>query len=192
MKRSVYGVGYNSDKKNYNSKHKGYKTWSDMLKRCYCEKYHSYHRYGGNGVKVSNEWHDFAVFAHWFDKNYTKGYVLDKDLLKPQNKVYCEEFCRFIPKRLNVLLTSYKRKENGLPCSVSKNKVTGKYKMVAVLDGKYKTKGGFNNPEDAFNHYKMLRQDYIINESSKMLTDSAINSEVHEAVTRWECPRYSL
>lgn len=33
-----------------------YRAWRNMLRRCFDEKYHAYHRYGGRGVKVHTPW----------------------------------------------------------------------------------------------------------------------------------------
>lgn len=39
-----------------------YTLWQNMKNRCTNPNYHSYHRYGGRGIKVCSEWNDFAVF----------------------------------------------------------------------------------------------------------------------------------
>lgn len=40
-----------------------YNTWSGMIKRCYCPKTHGYHRYGGRGIVVCDNWkRDFLCF----------------------------------------------------------------------------------------------------------------------------------
>lgn len=36
-----------------------------MLNRCERERVHEYKWYGALGVKVCDEWHDFAVFRDW-------------------------------------------------------------------------------------------------------------------------------
>ena len=33
-----------------------YRSWQSMITRCYNEKYHHWHRYGGRGVKVCDRW----------------------------------------------------------------------------------------------------------------------------------------
>jgi len=49
-----------------------YSIWHNMKDRCYREKHHSYHRYGGRGIKVCDEWlHDFMAFKKWA---YENGY----------------------------------------------------------------------------------------------------------------------
>lgn len=54
-----YSVGGDSrDKKSL------YQTWRAMMRRCYEQSHHAYHRYGGRGIKVSVEWHDYKNFAN--------------------------------------------------------------------------------------------------------------------------------
>lgn len=41
---------------------KTYTVWFSMKARCYNKKHKSYHRYGGRGIFVCDEWHDFVNF----------------------------------------------------------------------------------------------------------------------------------
>lgn len=54
------------------------KIYRDMFFRCYNEKSKSYKNYGGRGIKICEEWQDFANFYYWaieqgFDEN--KNYI---------------------------------------------------------------------------------------------------------------------
>lgn len=40
-----------------------YNTWRAMMRRCYNPKDKDYPRYGGTGITVCSEWHDYATFA---------------------------------------------------------------------------------------------------------------------------------
>ena len=40
-------------------------TWTSMHKRCYDERTPRYPNYGGRGIKVCEEWHDFRAFLEW-------------------------------------------------------------------------------------------------------------------------------
>jgi hypothetical protein len=39
-----------------------YSSWSSMMTRCYKHTYNCYHRYGGRGIKVCEEWHSVENF----------------------------------------------------------------------------------------------------------------------------------
>ena len=41
---------------------RSYTTWSDMVRRCHNKDHHQYKDYGGRGIFVCEEWHDFKVF----------------------------------------------------------------------------------------------------------------------------------
>jgi len=46
-------------------------VWSSMLRRCENTGDKSYPRYGGKGINVCEEWHDFQTFAAWaFESGY--------------------------------------------------------------------------------------------------------------------------
>lgn len=51
-----------------------YMVWAAMLRRCQNPNDRFYHRYGGRGIRVCDEWHNYAAFRDWALEN---GY--DKD-----------------------------------------------------------------------------------------------------------------
>ena len=47
-------------------KQKARTAWRNMKRRCYNPNHRDYHRYGGRGIKVCNEWqHSFLPFYEW-------------------------------------------------------------------------------------------------------------------------------
>jgi len=42
-----------------------YRIWQDMKNRCENLKDIKYHEYGGKGITVCGEWHDFSCFFQW-------------------------------------------------------------------------------------------------------------------------------
>lgn len=76
------------------SKHPLYGTWVQMLSRCENPKNKKYQYYGGRGIKVCDEWHDFWKFVKWSDSvgGRPKGYTLDR---KNGNKDYEPPNCRW-------------------------------------------------------------------------------------------------
>lgn len=107
---SVYGVGAISEgdykvwENGENTKE--YQVWTNMLKRCYSDKYHE-RRPTYKGCEVYRGWHCFQVFAHWMKRNYYEidgeSIHLDKDILSNGKKIYSPTTCLFVPNRINQL-----------------------------------------------------------------------------------------
>jgi len=78
-----------------------YRTWKNMLQRCYSHKYiEKYTTYVG--CSVSEEWIRFSNFKRWMEKQGWEGKQLDKDLLFEGNKVYSAETCVFVTQTVNI------------------------------------------------------------------------------------------
>ena len=62
------------------SLHPLYGTWFQMISRCENHNQKHYDRYGGRGIKVCEEWHDFWNFVKWSDSvgGRPKGCTLDR------------------------------------------------------------------------------------------------------------------
>lgn len=101
---SVCGVGFmgigpkKSSIGGYNTK--CYLTWRSMIERCYSnsqrEKYLTYY-----DCTVCIEWHNFQVFAVWYENNKIDGYELDKDIKVNGNRIYSPENCVFVSSQEN-------------------------------------------------------------------------------------------
>lgn len=62
------------------SKHPLYGAWKQMISRCENPKTNFYDRYGGRGISVCEEWHDFWEFVAWSDSvgGRPDGYSIDR------------------------------------------------------------------------------------------------------------------
>jgi hypothetical protein len=124
---SVHGVGFfgvgsytaftTSNKKST----KQYKTWICMLERCYSKKLHDKHP-TYIGCSVHADWHNYQVFAKWFDENYIDGFQLDKDIKIDGNKIYSPSTCLFVCAKDNMIKASAGTSElidpNGVKVSI--------------------------------------------------------------------------
>lgn len=65
-----------------------------MMKRCYNPRCKDYPHYGGRGVRVCDEWHDFERFYDWaMSSGYSNELTLDR---RYNNKGYRPDNCRWI------------------------------------------------------------------------------------------------
>lgn len=104
---SVYGVGYVGEFKEHRLHRSLYRTWANMLERCYDPKCKEYPLYGGRGVTVATRWHCYAAFLDdvqrlpgWYERSqYGSEYELDKDHFG--GDVYSPETCIWAPRRVN-------------------------------------------------------------------------------------------
>lgn len=56
-----------------------YKTHQSMLQRCYKDYNENYPNYGGRGIEVCEEWHEFEEFKKWsVDNGYEEGLSIER------------------------------------------------------------------------------------------------------------------
>ena len=101
---AVFGVGFTGEGEHEPSMNgkdtKPYKTWKNMIKRCYSHK-SQVKNPTYIGCSVDPIWHNFQKFGAWYDANYIEGYDLDKDIKIDGNKVYAPENCKFVSRKEN-------------------------------------------------------------------------------------------
>lgn len=76
------------------SKERLYRTWKGMHNRCYDPKHDRYRWYGGKGISICDEWHDFLIFREWALVNgYTDDLTIDR--IK-SDRSYCPDNCQWV------------------------------------------------------------------------------------------------
>lgn len=133
-----------------------YATWKNMLSRCYNPQYHEkFPTYVG--CSVSDEWKYFSNFNEWWKENYTEGYVLDKDIIDPNNKTYSKDTCIFIPAWLNGFVTTRQNRRGKYLLGVSWRKDLGKYMATCCVNGTNKNLGYFTCEKEAHVAWKKFK-----------------------------------
>lgn len=139
-----------------------YSRWYTMLDRAYDPKFKVKNPTYEN-VTVCDEWQYFSNFKKWFEQNYyqigNEEMQLDKDIINKNNKVYCPEFCVFVPKSINALFTNRKLHRGNLPVGVVAKRT--KFEARCSIDGTMKYLGICNTREEAFKIYKEAKENRI-------------------------------
>lgn len=163
MKPTMYGVGINNVPGSWGKKY--YKLWEDIHQRCYSDNYHSYFP-AYKGCTVDPRWQYLDQFKKWFEQqSYKPGMHLDKDLIKPGNKVYGPDTSLFVPHELNIFFSIKKNKKNNLPPGVSKIH-NGKYRAYCKdfnKKGRVVHLGLYNTPMEAFEAYRTHKKQTFYN-----------------------------
>lgn len=187
MSKLFYGIGCNS-MPSHETSAKGryaiaYQTWKDMMKRCYCPKFQEKHP-TYIGCTVADEWHDFQVFAEWFENHeYSDcGFHLDKDLLT-SSKVYGSHSCCLIPQELNKVILFKRSNKGGFPHGVSFEKESCSYKAQLSVNGKRLTLGRFKCPSEAYQSYKTAKERHVRNKALEWA--NRIDWNVFVALMEW-------
>lgn len=61
------------------SKTRLYKQWADIKTRCRNPMNNRYHRYGGRGIKICDEWINFEPYMKWaLENGYTDELTIDR------------------------------------------------------------------------------------------------------------------
>lgn len=104
----------NSSYKHGDTGTKLYWVWSTMIQRCENRNNKRYPEWGGRGICVCDEWHDFSVFRDWAMANgYREGLSLDR---VDNDGNYCPENCRWatIQEQNNNKRNNKKNKNEGV------------------------------------------------------------------------------
>lgn len=155
-----YGVGVNDSEEPVTTVKNGkqirkpeYLVWNSMLRRCYSDQYHKTHG-AYEECRVCNDWLKFSNFKAWMETQDWKGKQLDKDVIRPGNKIYCPEYCVFVSPEVNGLLKKRSRPgSNKYMTGVVFNRSRGKYEAQISINNRQKLIGRFDTPEEAHKAY---------------------------------------
>ena len=164
--RLIHGNGVNNGK--YPTKRNGvhlkeYTMWRNMISRCYSEEIQKI-RPTYKNCTVSDNFKDYSYFYEWCQNQIgfgLDGWSLDKDLLFKGNKIYSDDTCVFIPDEINSLLTKRQNFRGDHPIGVHFVKHIKKYAAEVNVCGKKKRLGYFNSDIEAFNAYKVEKENLI-------------------------------
>ena len=176
---SVYGHGYLGIDKNGNvPKTKEFKDgkwcstweynkWRNMLKRCFDSKFKEKHP-TYKDITCCDRWlcfanflEDFAILKNEYNWNVDEKLQLDKDILYKGNKLYSLENCVLVPDYINFLFLKNDAVRGDCPIGVSYHKGAKKYQAFCNINGKLKGLGLYNTPLEAFNVYKIAKEQEI-------------------------------
>lgn len=167
VRKPLYGVGINDF--DYSVQTGGssnkviwkpYKTWGEMLRRCFDEKRkQTLPSYVNAGC--CKEWEVLSGFLDWYlEQPYVDGsWQLDKDLLIKGNKIYSPDKCVLIPAEVNMFLTRREQDRN-LLIGAHFRKASGRYLSSFTKDSRCFHIGSYATEMEAHLAYKKAKEDY--------------------------------
>lgn len=163
---TVYGKGYigigpYESRSSRDKMNREYTLWCGILERCYNEEFHE-NSPTYKGCLVCEEWHNFQNFAKWCNEQKgfeQKGWHLDKDIIKKGNKIYCPEFCAFVPREINSFPNKRKALRGEFLIGVCRDKESSKFMAQGNFKGFHrKFLGYFETEFEAFLEYKRVKE----------------------------------
>ena len=186
---SVYGIGILGTKypiSEVGVKTKEYVLWCHMLTRCYSDDFKKKNQ-TYEGCKCSENFKSYEYFYEWCNKQIgftVEGFELDKDLLVKGNKVYSESTCVFLPAEINLTLIKSTASRGEHLIGVSWSKKGGAFvARVGKNKGKQKRLGSFNTEIEAFNAYKIAKENYLKELAEKW--EDKIDPKAYEALMNY-------
>lgn len=114
-----------------------YNSWQNMKQRCLNPRHPKYHRYGGRGIKICDEWMTIEGFSDWARKTWKEGYTIDRI---DNDGDYEPKNCRWITASEN----SKKKSTTKIsPCQAAEIRVKlGKGESLSSLAKEYNVNDG--------------------------------------------------
>lgn len=161
-----------------------YKTWKDMIERCFSEKTKE-RQPTYKDVTCCEEWLVFSKFKGWMEQQNWEGKQLDKDIIFPDNKVYNPETCAFVSRTTNMFVVACDASRGGYPLGVTWNKAREKFKALCrnPFTKKQEYLGYFLTPEEAHESWRKRKH-----ELAQLVAELETDLRVAEALKK----RYSV
>jgi hypothetical protein len=117
-----------------------YEVWTQMLQRCGNSNNKRFKAYGGRGISVCAEWHEFEAFRHWAVANgYAAGLTIDRE---DNDGDYVPGNCRWVPSLANCRNNSITLKVSWDGVKVALNTLAESHGLKAgTVYSRYKLKG---------------------------------------------------
>ena len=171
-----------------------YHKWQNMLQRCFDnklkEKNPTY-----KDVTCCERWlcfanflEDFEVLKQEYNWNVDEKLQLDKDILHKGNKIYSLENCVLVPDYINFLFIKNDTKRGEYPIGVSYRKDRKKYQAFCNINGKQISLGYYNTIEEAFNAYKIAKENEIKKIANECVSKGYIvkDSRLYKAMINYQ------
>lgn len=139
---------------------------------------------------VTPSWKSFSTFlsdiytVDNFDKVYTDGWHIDKDILKKGNKNYSKDTVCFVPKAINSLFTKSNAARGKHKIGVHFNKRQGVFTASVRDVDKAIYLGVFKTEDEAFLAYKMKKEERIKEVANNWI--GLISDNVYESMINYE------
>lgn len=185
-KKPVFGVGINdldrfvswTDETGKKVVCPIYRTWQNMLGRCYDAKFHARHP-SYLGCSVREDWIHLSDFEIWIQTQDWQGKQLDKDILYPGNKLYSADTCVFIDQQVNLFIVDSSATRGQWPIGVCWSKRDGKFK--ASIRNPFtlgqEGLGHYDDPNDAHLAWRKRKHEFAC-----MLADIQTDPRVAKAL----------
>lgn len=115
-----------------------------------------------------NGFDNFQYFADWVNSKEdcmkmenNRYWCLDKDIIKPFNKIYSPETCCFIPSKLNLSLSFKPKTRSEYPIGVHQHRL--KYVAQGNSEGKTLRLGSFECPFEAHREWQRYKIQQLAN-----------------------------
>ena len=171
-----------------------YNKWQNMLQRCFDNKFKE-KKPTYKDATCCERWLCFANFLEDFEilkqeYNWSKDekLQLDKDILYKGNKLYSLESCVLVPDWINSLFIKRDNDRGSYPIGVSYDKRCKKYRARCRINGKQIRLGLYSTPEQAFNAYKIAKENEIKRIANECVSKGYIvkDSRLYKAMINYQ------